>query len=370
MKVLKIILLTLFFIGCQPISSYQRVHFIAVGDHLLHSSVLEWADRMKGTSQDGEYDFSSLYQHVSSYIQEADLAFVNQETILGGDNLKITGYPLFNSPYVVAKNLHDIGFNIINGATNHALDQGFSGVCHSIHAFQQYPDIKYIGLHETKEDKDDIPIIVKKGIRFALLSYNQWSNVDLPNDYCINTFDKQHIQKDVQKAQENSDFIIVSCHWGEEYEKEANDFQKEYAQFLTDLGVDVIIGTHSHTLQEVQWLQGKKQTLVAYSLGNFISGMMEEETQLGGMLSLDFVKDNQGCHIENTTLIPLINHYTAQAYDVYQTRDHFTVYPLKDYHQNLASQHGLNGYQNIVIDIERMKAMVKQKVQASITIFM
>src|SRR5699024_3848736 len=106
---------------------------------------------------------------------------------------------------------------------------------------------------------------------------------------------------DVEKAKSISDAIVVSCHWGQENENIPSDFQKEYAQYLADLGVDVIIGTHTHTLQNIEWLTGSNnhRTLVAYSLGNFISGMLEENCQIGGMLSFDFVKKGGVVSIEN-----------------------------------------------------------------------
>ena len=344
----------------------NKVSFVAVGDNLMHQLLLDNAK--KGD----DYDFSPYYTNIQSYIQKADLSFVNQETILGGG--KASGYPNFNTPDIMAKNLHDVGFDIVNGATNHALDKGGEALLHSIQVFKKYQDMKYIGLYESKEKRDDITVIEKEGMKIALLSYNQLTNGHkMPHSYSMNLFDEETIKKDVENAKEIADFVFVSCHWGNEYDTKPDAFQKKYAKLFADLGVDVVIGTHSHTLQPVEWVEGKDghKTLVAYSLGNFVSGMMEEETQLEGMLSFDFVKKDNQFAIENVVLTPLINHYQiSNLKDAYGSRHGFTVYRLKDYTEELAKQHGLNGYQNIEINISKMKDKVKKRITSGIDIDM
>lgn len=370
MRKLKILLILFLIAGCQNPKykskefNDQSVSFLAVGDNIMHEQLIKEAQR------DDTYDFLPYYQHIKSYIQEADVSFVNQETILGGRHLGYSGYPLFNTPDEMATALHDIGFDIVNGSTNHAFDMNEKGVDHSLQVFQKFQEMKYIGLYHNQEEQKEIPVIEKNGIRIALLSYNQYINYDKkPQSYRYHAFDKEKMMEDVNKAKKVSDVIVVSCHWGKEYDNEPNDFQKEYAQYLTDLGVDVIIGTHSHTLQSIEWLENQDghRTLVAYSLGNFISGMLEEKTQLGGMLSFDFVKKQDQVNIENVTLTPLMNHYYAKNQkNIMETRYGFTVYRLKDYTETLASQHGLNGYQNITISVEKMKEKVKSIISSQI----
>lgn len=365
------VFIVLMIMGCQnqtEIVNHHKVSFVAVGDNLMHQVLLDEAKTENG------YDFRKYYTHIQSYIQKVDLAFVSQETILGGDKRGAKGYPVFNTPDSMASALHDVGFDVVNGATNHALDQGEEGLLHSIEVFKQYEDMTYIGLYDSKEKRDSIEVIEKDGIKIAFLSYNQLTNKhNLPQPYSMNLFDEKLIQKDIEDAKEISDFIIVSCHWGNEYDIKANDFQKRYALLMADLGVDVIIGTHPHTLQPVEYIDGKNghRTLVAYSLGNFISGMMEEETQLGGMLSLDFVKKGNECLIENVTLTPLINHYEIDDLShAYETRHRFSVYRLKDYTDVLATQHGLNGYQDITVSISQMKKKVYSRISSDIDIDM
>lgn len=376
MKALKLILVAMVLVACHSPESIppkkinkeeaEKVSFLAVGDNIMHGQLLK-------TAKQGEtYNFNPYYQNIQSYIQAADISFVNQETILGGRNFGYTGYPLFNTPDEMATTLHDIGFDVVNGATNHAFDMNEKGVDHSIQVFKKYQDMKYIGLYQSEEEQKNIPVVEKNGIRIAFLSYNQYVNLDKkPQSYRYNSFDKEKMKNDVERAKKVSDVIVVSCHWGKEYDGQPNDFQKEYAQYLTNLGVDAIIGTHSHTLQPIEWLEGKDghQTLCAYSLGNFISGMLEEETQLGGMLSFDFVKKDNQVQIENVTLTPLMNHYQVENKgDIMGTRYGFTVYRLKDYTNELASKHGLNGYKNMTISLDKLKEKVKKIISSDIHI--
>lgn len=339
----------------------QRVSFLAVGDNLMHKKLLDDA------RQNGTYDFTPYYSHIKSFISKADLSFVNQETVLGGKKFGYSGYPLFNTPDEMAEALNDTGFDIVNGSNNHVLDQGEEGLNHSIEVFQRFPNIRYIGLKEK-----EIPVIEKNGIRISILSYNQYMNYDQKSD-SYRSFQKSRMKADVKEAKRISDCIIVSCHFGNENQTKPNHFQKEYAQFLADLGVDVIIGTHTHTLQDVQWLNGKDghKTLVAYSLGNFISGMLEEEAQLEGMLTFDILKKENDISIENVTLTPLVNHYqVSDVKKIMNTRYGFCVYRLKDYDSILASQHGLNGYKGIHITTKKLKQKVKERITSEINVDM
>lgn len=375
MRILRILLVMLLIVGCQsknedqkdtPVTNENKTSFIAVGDNLMHQKLLDVA------KNGSDYDFSPYYTNIKPYIENADLAFVNQETILGGGTP--SGYPNFNTPDSMAKTLSDVGFDIVNGATNHTLDKGGQALLHSIDVFKKYENMAYIGVYESQEKRDEIKVIEKNGIKIALLSYNQLTNGHkMPNSYCMNLFDEKTITKDVENAKEISDFIVVSCHFGNEYDTSPNTFQKKYAKLFADLGVDVVLGTHSHTLQPVEWVEGKEgnKTLVAYSLGNFVSGMMEEETQLEGMLSFDLVKEDNRCSIENVVLTPLVNHYeVTNVKNAYETRKGFTVYRLKDYTDDLAKQHGLNGYEGITISVDKMKDKVKKRITSGIDIDM
>lgn len=374
MKILKLLIVMFLITGCQSqpkkeeVKEDNKVSFVAVGDNLMHQRLLNEA------KTDNGYDFTPYYTNIKPYIEKADLAFVNQETILGGDDLGASGYPNFNTPEVMASNLKDTGFDVVNGATNHSLDMGNEALYHSIEVFKKYPEMAYLGLYDSQESRDTVKVIEKNGIKIGFLSYNQWTNQKTPpNNYCMNLFDEETIKKDVENAKEVSDIVIVSCHWGNEYDTKPDAFQQKYTKLLADLEVDVVLGTHSHTVQPIEWVEGESghKTLVAYSLGNFVSGMMEEETQLEAMLSFDLFKEDNQVKIENVVVTPLVNHYEAKdSKNVYDTRHHFTVYRLKDYTEELSQKHALNGYQGIKISIDQMKNKIKDRILDDIQIDM
>ena len=352
MKYKFLLAIMLLFSGCStpPKEEVKKetpsVSFVAVGDNLYHQCMLDEAQTSSG------YDFSNYYKNIKKYIQ-ADYCFVNQETILGGG--EPSGYPLFSAPDSVADDLEKVGFNIVNGATNHAYDQGASGILHSIQVFNKHPQMTYLGLYENEEEKQNIKIVEKNGIKIAFLSFNQYVNgvtyqKQLP--YMIN-FQESTMMENMKKARENADIVIVSCHWGIEYDYHPNTFQKNMAKQLSDAGADVIIGTHTHTLQDVEYIQRAdgKRTLVAYSLGNFVSGMLEESCQLEGMLSFDIEKKK----IKNVVFTPLVNYYTLKGK---KERHDFSVYRLKDYTNKLVEKHGFPN-----LTIPHMKEEAKQKVK-------
>lgn len=347
-------------------TSDDTVSFVAVGDNIIHERVFNYAK--KNATGDNDYNFKPCYQNIKEYISNNDLAFINQETIIAGDDIKIQGYPVFNSPEALIDDLEDTGFNLVNGATNHSMDHGASGLFHCCKLWRQHKNIMLAGIYDSQEDRDTIRIIEKKNIKFSFLAYtfgvNQYTNykqiaTELKNyPYMLAQFDEKQIKEDVAKAKSMSDVVIVSAHWGIEGKYDVTDFQKKYAQLFADLGVDLVIGTHSHLIQPIEWVNGYdgNQTLVIYSLGNFLSTMNDVDNQLEGMVSLDFVKKDNAVVIENIIFTPLVNHFNE---------DIVTVYRLKDYNKTLACQHSILKDQNNITEIfkEKVKSIISEDIQ-------
>ena len=318
-----------------PEAPSNKISLLAVGDNIIHERLFTYADESKGAPADRLYDFLPCYQYMEDKIAAADIAFINQETIIGGDAIEPAGYPAFNTPEQMAADLSTLGFDVVNGASNHSLDKGYPAVENSIDIWNQYEDVSFIGLYNSPESYNTIPVIERNGIRFAFLSYTfslNGAELDMPNDYCVKLFDEDVITQDVQKAKEISDVVIASAHWGVENDYTLNSLQTSYAQLFADLEVDLVIGHHPHFIQPLEWIEGKNknQTLVAYSLGNFLSTMETVDTQLQGMLSLDFVKKEEDVTIENVVWTPLINHFGDGT---------FNVRPLHDYTSELNASH-------------------------------
>lgn len=317
-----------------------RVSFVAVGDNLPETSIGAYADACAGEAGDGLYDYRPIYASVKPYIESADLAYIKQETHLGGDEIGPRGWPSFNTTDAMADAIVDAGFDLVASASNHAYDWGYFGaVEHSRSVWNQKP-VAFTGTAANEEEAQAIPVVERNGISFALLDYtygvNGYAQGDLPA-YAVNFIDEERIAADVARAHEMADVVLVAMHWGTENLTEADAEQTRLAQFLADLDVDVVLGSHPHVIGPLAWVEGSSghRTLVAYSLGNFVSrhDAPALENELGGMLSCDFVKGTDGSvGIENVTWIPLVNHTEEGAY---------AVYALKDYAPELAARHVL-----------------------------
>lgn len=339
-------------------NSDDVISFAGVGDNLIHTTIYEEADKYAGTENDGKYDFTPMYSKVKDLINGSDIAFVNQETILGGYDLGLSGYPTFNSPSEIAENLKNTGFNLVNMATNHSLDKGQDGINNELAAFANAGDMMSAGIADSQESYDNITLFEKKGVRFAFLAYTYGTNgIDPPNPYSIHYFDEEQIKSDISKAKEISDVIIVSAHWGEENIDYATDTQIYYAQLFADLGVDVVIGTHPHVIQPVEWYEGENgnKTLVVYSLGNFLGGMLEVNNIISGMIKFDFIKSDDGITVDNVKWTPLVIHFELEGDDIQEDRCNYTIYPLSEYTDELAQKHALNGYEGQTVTIDYIK---------------
>lgn len=378
MKKLMVLMLSLLLCACStsenkeketpkedPKNENTTVSFVGVGDNLIHEMIYKQADAAAGEMNDGKYDFTEMYTHVKKDIQKADLAYIDQESIVGGDALGISGYPTFNTPADIAKNVADTGFDIVNTANNHCLDKYQEGIDYSHEIWAKQKGIITAGTYTSQKDRDTIRTIKRKGITFSFLAYTYGTNgIEPPNPYSVAYFDEDRIRKDVKKAKQLSDVVIVSAHWGDENVSAPTEFQKKYAKLFADLGVDVVVGEHPHVIQPVTWMDGKdgNKTLVIYSLGNFLNGMLDVNNVLGGMIRFDFVKDAKSSEIsiQNVKWEPLITHYTGDAADIMNTRKNFTVYKLSDYSEELAEQHGLNGVDGQKVRLNDLYARTKK----------
>lgn len=342
----------------------KRVSFMGVGDNLIHTGIFEEAQL-----EDGTFDFKPMFENVSADIEAADLAFINQETLLGGDEFGFSGYPAFNTPSDMAENLNELGFDLVNGASNHSLDKGKKGVMNTLEIWDEQENMVFTGVFDSQEERDSIPVIERDGVTFSFLAYTYGTNGIEPDvAYRLNYFEEALITQDIERAKEVSDFVIVSAHWGEEHMLEPNEFQKEYAQLFTDLGVDVVIGTHPHVIQPVEWMEGENgnQTLIVYSLGNFLSAMSTgtENNMLGGMISFDFVLTEEEKTIENVKWDGVVMHYKGTNTDSGDSRRDFKIYQLDEYTKELANQHTLNSSQGKQLSKESLQQTTETIIDA------
>lgn len=318
-----------------------KVSIVAVGDNLLHLDIIKNAQIKDG------YDFKPIYENIKDTVSKADIAMINQETILGGTKLGCSGYPTFNSPQEVGRDLVDIGFDVINHANNHSLDKGIKGINNTLEFWRNYPDTIITGIYESNEDRQKVRVIDKNGVKVAFLSYTYATNgIPVPKDkpYCVSLIDKTLISRDVEEAKKVADAIVVSMHWGYEYNANPSKEQKELAKYLADIGVTLVVGHHPHVLQPAEFIKGKdgNDTLVVYSLGNLISCQNKVPRLLGGLLNVTIEKDKDGIiSIKEPSIVPLVTHYD-------KNRRGFKVYPINKYTKELANKHGISKYDKVL----------------------
>ena len=309
-----------------------KVSFAAVGDNIIHDTVLSAAKKISP-----DYDFKPMYENVADIISGADIAYINQESPFAGQERVYSGYPLFNSPDKVGYDLVELGFDVINLANNHMLDRGTSGYRRTVEFWKQQKDVTYIGGFESKEDYDNIRVIEKNGITMAFLSYTYGINLAFDgSDMYVPVATDAEIDRQTRLARELADVVIVSVHWGREHwndNLEPDDVQKRQMQIMADNGVDVVIGTHPHTLEKMMWHENDDGTrmLVMYSLGNFLSNMEYMRNHVGGIALFDVVKTEDGTSIENVSFVPTVCHIENDTYSVMK---------LWDYTEDMLIRHG------------------------------
>ena len=293
-----------------------------VGDALIHSAVYEDA-----LLSNGNYDFKPMLEYIKPISSGYDLSYYNQETILGGANLGYSNYPRFNSPDAVGDAFVDAGFNLVSLATNHTMDKGEEGVLHSVNYWSKQKNVVWDGQRSSQDERDKVRIYECNGIKYAFFSYTTWTNgLETPvgKEYLNNVYSPEKAKADIDKVKNQVDIIIVAMHWGTEYSMGVSSEQEEIANYLSSLGVNLIIGTHPHVVEPVEYINDGK-TLVIYSLGNFISDQIGIERLTGLAMEVTINKVVTEDRVVTTVDKPraeLI--YTKSSY--YGKRN-FKVYP-------------------------------------------
>ena len=269
-----------------------RLSLLFAGDIMGHDSQIAAAYNAKT----GRYDYAPCFQFVKPYISMVDLAIGNLELTLAGPPYK--GYPQFSSPDVLASTLKDIGFDALVTANNHSVDRGKKGIVRTIHILDSL-NIPHTGTFVDEADRlNNYPLILRKnGFTLALLNYTYGTNgIPVPSPTIVNPIDTAMIRADIKKAKEQEpDAIIVFTHWGTEYENLPRKGERNTAEFCFAQGADLVIGSHPHVLQPMEWRK-EDNKLVVYSLGNFVSGQRKRYTDGGAMayVELKKVRDESG----------------------------------------------------------------------------
>ena len=331
MKKVYVLIICLLLCSCTSVSVFKNViidttipvssklTLTMVGDALVHTPIY------KDAYKNGIYDFSNLFTEIKDEFKYSDLLYYNAESIIGGEVLGYSGYPLFNTPKEFGETMIHMGFNVVSRANNHTLDKGEPGLFYSCNFWNKYPNVLTNGSACTEDERNNIKIMEKNGIKYTLISYTIMTNGITPKkDYYVNIYSDEQAEIDIESVRNDTDVIIVAMHWGEEYQSIPNDTQKRIAAYLSGLGVNIIIGTHPHVIEPVEWIN---DTLVIYSLGNFVSAQAtidDYERRIGLIANVDVIK----IEIENETKVILDNFNTSLVYTFSNGYKNYKLYPF------------------------------------------
>ena len=239
---------------------FLTVSFAVTGDNLIHSSIYNQAqERAQEKSDDEGYDFAYAYENIVPLIKEADVAVINQETLICNDLFAPSTYPMFNSPVALGDHMLDIGFDVFTIANNHTLDKGTDGLSACLDYWDSRPEAVVCGAYRNAEDKENIRVKNFGGIDFSFLSYTEHLNgLSLPagSELIIgDSNDIEGMEADIAAAKEISDVCVVALHWGVENSDVISDYQRTVARRLSEAGADIIIGNHPHVLRDIEEIQ-------------------------------------------------------------------------------------------------------------------
>ncbi len=339
-----------------------EIELVMAGDMLMHSKAIE-----SGEMADGTYNYDAIFEHTKEKFEAADLAIANQETLTGGSELGLSGYPEFNIGYEFGDALVNAGFNVIAQANNHAQDMGEEGLLNCLNFWEsEYPDIYLTGIHRgTEENSDPLCLIPFGDVTIGILNYTDPMNkkVDLTETSVDRLDDESKIKEDIERGKEQSDFLIVLPHWGEEYKTNPSDDQKKWADVFLKNGVDLVIGAHPHVVEPVEMMEdddGHKM-LCYYSLGNFVEYPNLDTKEdgvckyaLGAVADVKLKVEDGKISIDDYSAEPVISHIVSGA-------GNLTVYFLNDYTEDLAKENELSSVDSS-FSIDFLKSFFKENI--------
>jgi len=339
------------------------ISLIMAGDNLINDKLYNAAKK-----DDGSYDFKSMYSYIKDIVKNYDLAYYNQETILGGSEIGVSSYPAFNSPYEVGDATIDTGFNLVSLATNHTLDRGEKAIINSLNYWNNKSNVLTSGSYLSNNDRNKVNIKEVNNITYTMLNYTYGTNgIKVPEgkEYLVNIWPctgnnpdndtkyqeyKEVVKKDILRVRDKVDLLIVAMHFGVEYTHVPTNYQIDMAEFLSSLGVDIIIGTHPHVIMPITYIN---DTLVIYSLGNFLSAQDTNNDYNTTVGLLSSIKITKNIDKDNNSSIKLSDLNNELIYTT--NKDGYKIIPfsnpdIKDYLNDYERVY--NKYANIVRNID------------------
>lgn len=331
-------------------SEKKEINFTFVGDLLFESLFYDAID--KG------YDKNVYFNRVKKYFLDDDISVGNMEVVIGNDNLSVSGDGYnFCAPSYVGDLVNSLDFQVLSTANNHANDRGLDGINSTIDYFKNNTNILTVGTYKDKEDRELARIIDVDGIKIGFLAYTYGTNIKVDESYRskIGLFKnpdtktmtdeyKELLTKEINNLKSKTDIQVVIMHWGIEFTFNASKEQIEMAKFLNGLGVDIIMGSHSHSMQPIDIIGDKNKTLVFYSMGNFVSHdddiartekgyeTFDNAYQIGLLSKVKVAFDNNEVDFKKISTIPIVNYFD-------KNKTNFELIPYSEYNTNYEKNH-------------------------------
>ena len=293
----------------DPPDSLITVSFSVVGDIMCHSVQYNYA-RVSADS----FDFNPVFSEIQKYLDQSDFLFGNLETVTAGEKAGYSGYPFFNTPDAFVRSIQFAGFDLLSTANNHAIDRGEAGIIRTIQQIK-LNHLNYNGTFLSERDRDSIRIFNVRGIKTAFLAYTYGTNgnpVPKGKEYLVNIIDTIKIRNDIEAARKKgTDIVIVHFHFGEEYQRLPDSYQKTIVDQTVRDGADIIIGGHTHVLQPISFFKtnnaGIDSGFIIYSMGNFISNQRWRYSDGGAILSFSITKNtvNNSIRLAGVNYLPI-----------------------------------------------------------------
>lgn len=311
----------------QPQDDPTKITMFATGDWIAHDAI-----NAQAKQADGSYAYESMVEGMKPVFETGDINFCNLATLAGGQDFGVSGYPTFNAPTSWIDAMDGLGCNVYNTGSNHTNDKGQRTITAELDYLDTKDPLAHAGANRNDQEQKEVKYFTVKGVNFALVSYSTYWNIENANPYSLNHFDETLVVPQLNEAREKADVVIVSMRWGTEYSEEINAKQDEQAQYLANLGADIVLGHGTHTLQPVKELEGKdgRKTIVWYGLGNFLNAQLETTGLTGCVAQLNI--DVATKKITSNMCLPFYMHYewTAEekAAENLLARKNFRIMPL------------------------------------------
>ena len=294
------------------------------GDVMINSNM--WYDTI---TNEGTYDYEYVFEDLKSSIKQSNVSLYKQESIVGGKDLGASLNYVFNSPIDQLVSMKNMGFNMVALASYQSYDKGLDGITNTLTSLKDN-NLLYAGISDSETNRLKNNTITKNGITYGLLSYTLGTDTEYLDTYLIDKYSEVLVKSDVDNLRKDADVIIVYIDWTDIDSEEVTEEQTEIATYLSEIGVNIVVGNTGYTIQPIQMIDN---TLVYYSIGNLLTGHTSIDSRISIIsdLKVTVTKTDD----ETTVEFSKINALFTFAYNQYKTN--YKVLPFTKITNELSS---------------------------------